>query len=82
MRRFAAHGWETERRLGLAVGTQDVDNLMSDHVLDSLTSGLQILAGIEVIGMLGKVLTDVAGHCQTNIGVDVDLADGQLCSLT
>ena len=51
---------------------------MRNHVLDSLTSGLEVLAGIEVIGMLSKVLADGRGHCQTDIGVDIDLADSQL----
>ena len=59
-----------------------MNDLVSDHVLDSLTGGLQVLARIEVIGMLVEVLTDVAGHCQTDIGVDIDLADSQLSSLT
>ena len=67
---------------GLAVGAQNVDDLVSDHVLDSLAGGLQVLPGIEVIGMLGEVLADVAGHGQTDVGVDVDLAHGQLGSLT
>ena len=55
---------------------------MSDHVLNSLTGGLEVLAGIEVIGMLIEVLTDVACHCKTDIGVDVDLADCELSCLT
>ena len=75
------HGFGVCRRSGLAVGTQNVDDLVSDHVLNSLTGRLQVLAGIEVIGMLGKVLTDVTGHGQTDVGVDVDLADSQLGSL-
>ena len=55
---------------------------MGDHVLDSLTSRLQVLTRIEVIRMLVEVLADRSGDSQTNIGVDIDLADGQLCSMT
>ena len=58
-----------------------MNDLVGDHVLDSLTGGLQVLARIEVIGMLVEVLADVAGHSQTDIGVDIDLADSQLSSL-
>ena len=69
-------------RLSLAVAAQNVDQLVGDHVLDSLTSRLQVLTRIEVIRMLVEVLADRSGDSQTNIGVDIDLADGQLCSVT
>ena len=59
-----------------------MDDLVRDHVFHRLTGGLQILARVKVVGMLGKVLADVAGHGQTDIGVDIDLADGKLGSLT
>ena len=55
---------------------------MSYHVLNGLTSGLQVLAGIKMIRMLSEVLTDVTGHCKTDIGVDIDLTYGQLSCLT
>ena len=57
----------------LVIGSENVEDLVSDHILNSLTSGLEILAGIEVIGMLNEVLTDGSGHCKTDIGVDIDL---------
>ena len=50
---------------------------MRDHIFDRLTAGLEILAWIEVCGMLGKVLTDARGHGETQVGVDVYLAHGQ-----
>ena len=68
-------------RLSLAVAAQNVDQLVGDHVLDSLTSRLQVLTRIEVIRMLVEVLADRSGDSQTNIGVDIDLADGQLCRM-
>ena len=55
---------------------------MSNHVLNCLTGRLEILAGIEMIRMLRKVLTDHSGHCQTDIGVNIDLADRAAGSLT
>ena len=55
---------------------------MSNHILNSLTGGLQILTGIEVIRMLCEVLTDVTGHGKTDIGVDIDLTYGKLSCLT
>ena len=55
---------------------------MDVHLLHILTSGLQILTGIEVAGILCQVLADGSGHGQTAVAVDVDLADGRLRSLT
>ena len=51
---------------------------MLDQLLDVLTGGLQILPGVKVGGMLGKILADGAGHGQTQVGVNVDLAHGAL----
>ena len=59
-----------------------MDDLVCDHVLDSLTRGLEILTRVEVIGMLGEILADVGGHGKADIGVDVDLADSKLGSFT
>ena len=49
--------------------------------MDGLTGGLQILTGIEVIRMLSQILADRCSHSQTQVGVDVDLADGHGGSL-
>ena len=59
-------------KLGLACATQDVDQLVTHDLLDVGTSGLQVLTGIEVIGMLVEVLTDGTGHSKTQVGVDVE----------
>ena len=75
-------GLAKAQELSLAVAAQNVHDLVSYHVLNSLTSRLQVLARIEVIRMLSHVLTDGSSHSQTDIGVDVDLAYSQLSSLT
>ena len=66
----------------LAVAAQNVDQLVLDQFLDGGAGGLQVLAGIELVGMLTEELTDRAGHGQTQVGVDVDLADGAAGGLT
>ena len=43
--------------------------------MHSLTGGFEVLPGIKVIRMLGEVLADNRGHCQTDIGVNVDFAN-------
>ena len=65
----------------LTVGTEDVLDLVLIHLLHLLTGGLQILAGIEVSGILGEVLADGCGHGKTAVRVDVDLADCALGGL-
>ena len=69
-------------RSSLTVGTKNVNDLVSNHVLNCLTSGLKVLTGIEVIRMLSEVLTDVTCHSKTDIGVDVDLANSECSCLT
>ena len=68
-------GQKSYGKLGLASAAQDIDQLVADQLLDVGASGLQVLTGIELVGMLGIELTDGSGHCQTQVGVDVDLAD-------
>ena len=51
---------KAEVRSGLAVAAQHVDQLMLDQLLDVLTGGLQILPGVKVGGMLGKILAVMA----------------------
>ena len=69
-------------RSSLTVRTKNVNDLVSNHILNSLTSGLKILAGIEVIRVLSEVLTDVTCHSKTDIRVDVDLANSECSCLT
>ena len=68
--------WGTRPR-----AAQNVDQLVGDHVLDSLTGRLQVLARVKVRRMQREVLADRSGDRQTDVGVDVDLADSALGSL-
>ena len=69
-------------QLGLACATQNVDQLVTNDLLDVCTSGLQVLTGVELAGLIVVELTDGASHSQTQVGVDVDLTYGQGSSLT
>ena len=62
--------------------TEDVADLVGDEALDSRTSRGQVLTRVEVIRMFVEVLTDGSRHGKTQVGVDVDLADRALGSLT
>ena len=53
-------GFDQKMILCLAVAAQNIDQLVGNHVLDSLTSRLQVLARVEVIRMLSEVLADRA----------------------
>ena len=66
---------------GLSVGAEDIHNLLDIHLLHLLACRLEILAGIEVAGILGEVLADGGSHGQTRVRVDVDLADSALGGL-
>ena len=48
---------------------------MGNHLFDLVSSLSEILAGIEMAGILCKVATDSGGHCKTKIGIDVDFAN-------
>src|SRR5699024_2275830 len=67
---------------GLAVAAQDVDQLVLDQLLDVGAGGLQVLAGVELVGVLVEELADGAGHGQAQVGVNVDLAHGAAGGLT
>ena len=60
-------GFTKAKELSLAIAAQNVNDLMSYHVLNSLTSRLQVLARIEMIRMLSHVLTDRSSHSQTDV---------------
>ena len=67
--------------LKLVVGAEDVDDLVDVHLLHALAGRLEVLARVEVVGVLGEVLADGGGHGEAAVGVDVNLADGALGSL-
>ena len=52
---------------------------MDDHILDSLASLAQILSGVESGWIVHERAADGGGHGKSDIGVDIDLADGKLC---
>ena len=80
---FQPNRWLKKIRYGsgLAVAAQNVDELVPDQLLDGSTGRLEILAGVELVGVLIEELTDGAGHGQAQIGVNVDLAHGAAGSL-
>jgi len=63
------------RKSGLAVAAQNVDQLVLNQLLDVCTGRLQVLTRIKLRGVVIEELADGAGHGQTQIGVNVDLAD-------
>ena len=64
-------------RLQSVGAVQHVAHLVGNHVLDSLTSGLQVLTRIEIAGVFYEVLADGSGHSQTQVGVDINLANAE-----
>ena len=48
---------------------------MRYDVMDELAAVREVLARVEMIGMLRHVLADAGGQAQAEVGVDVDLAD-------
>ena len=54
---------------------------MHDHLLHSLSGRLQIASRVEIRRILAECFTDGTCHSQTDIGVDIDLADSHRGSL-
>ena len=48
---------------------------MHVELLELLTGDREVLTGVEVVGVLDKVLADSGGHGESAIAIDVDLAD-------
>ena len=48
----------------------------------ALRAGVRYWRGVKISRMLGQVLAHGCGHGQTQVGVDVDLADSHLGSLS
>ena len=66
-----------DMRLGFTFRTENGFDLVSYDVMDELTAVGQVLTRVEVIRMLSHVLTDAGSQAETEVGVDVDLADRQ-----
>ena len=56
---------------------ENVTDFVSNHVLDCLASRFQILTGIEVAGVFYQMFADGSGHCQTQVGIDIDFANAK-----
>ena len=52
---------------------------MLNHTLNSNSAIAQILSGIEVSGVVVKVLSNSSSHSKSQVGIDIDLANS-LCS--
>ncbi len=59
------------------VRAQNVDDLVLDHVLDGGAAGTEVVAGVKCAGLLAEGAANGGGHGHADVGVDVDLADGQ-----
>ena len=55
---------------------------MLDHLLNFLTSDLEVISGVERCGVVGKNAADACGHSKTDIGVDIDLTNSHLSCAT
>ena len=62
--------------LSLSVAAQNVNNLVTNHALESVTGIGKILAGIKMIGMLNEMLAQHSGESKTKVTVNINLADG------
>ena len=56
-------------------------DLVGDHILDGLSRGFQVRAGVEGFGMFHQILADGGGHGQTDVGIHIDLAHAHAGSL-
>ena len=66
-----------DMRLGFTFRTEDGFDLMRYDVVNELTAVGQVLTRVEVVRMLSHVLADAGSQAETEVGVDVDLADRQ-----
>ena len=51
---------------------------MANHLLNFLASNLEVLSGVECLGLSCEYAADTCGHCKTDVGVDVDLTNRHL----
>ena len=60
---------------GFSVASQHLSDLVGYQILYVLSADFQILSGIEHFRFVEQHLTNAGGHSQTQVGIDVDLAD-------
>lgn len=63
------------RKLRLAGGTENIDDLMHVELFELVAGGAEILAGVEFSGLGGEHFAHFCRHSQSAVGVDVDFAD-------
>ena len=80
--RFPVLFIENKINLRFVLGTENVLDFMFYHLLDFVATYCKIRSGVEYFGLIFKNAANACGHCKTDIGVDVDLADSHACSLT
>ena len=61
--------------LRFARATEYVDEFVANAFGDESSAVAEILTGIEVRGVFGEVLARCGGESETEVGVDVDLAN-------
>ena len=62
-------------RLCLAFAAKNCMNLMCNHILNGSTCRCKVLTGVKVRRVIVEILADCAGHCKTDVRINVDLAD-------
>ena len=67
---------------GVTRATENVDEFVFDEFFDVRSCGFEIFSRVEFGGIVVEEFSDRSGHCKTEVGVDVDLADGKLCGFT
>jgi hypothetical protein len=65
---------------GFAVAAEYVHDFVTIEFLHVVASGAEVLARVEFRRLLSEYAANGSGHSQTAVGVDVDFANGALCS--
>ena len=78
---YSAAKRSLQRFVCFACAAQNFGEFVLDDLLDVRARVAQILTGVEVIGMLHKVLPDTGGAGKAQVGVDIDLANRHAGSL-
>lgn len=68
--------------LKLIVGPEYVADLVFVELFEAIASRAQVLTGVKFCRFINEYFTDGCGHSKTAIGVNINLADVRLRSLT
>ena len=69
-----------EIQLCFSGAAQNGLDFMGDHIFNSGAGRGEVLTGIEVRWILRQIFANASGHCETEVGVNVDFADSHLGS--